>query len=94
MVAVLEVLDGRRPPSQLEPLLLPQDQRDLLRHARKPGAPRRRLCSLRPRQPSSEAIELCATVADGDGPRARVRALVGRLERHSDRWRFTLLRFV
>jgi hypothetical protein len=90
LVAVLEVLDGRRPTAQLESLLGPPDQRELLRYARPPGTGSRRLSSLRRQQPSADAIELCATVADGD----RVRSLMGRLERQRDRWRFTLLRFV
>lgn len=90
LVAVLEVLDGRRPIVQLEPLLSPSDHRDLLRQLRKPGQGPRRLCTLRVQQPDDDAIELCATVADGN----RLRALVGRLETHQDRWRFTLLRFL
>jgi hypothetical protein len=91
LIAVLEVLDGRRPIPQLEPLLSPSDHRDLLRQLRKPGQGPRRLCTLRVQQPDHNAIELCATVADGN----RLRALVGRLETHQeDRWRFSLLRFL
>lgn len=89
LVAVLEVLDGRRPITQLEPLLPAADQRDLLLRSRIGQRPRR-LCTLRVQQPNAQAIELCATVADGP----RLRALVGRVEATPDRWRFTLLRFL
>lgn len=90
LLAVLEIVDGRRSPHQLEDLLPVSEYRSLLPTTRTPNAERRRLRSLHPHRTAAGVLELCATVQHG--PRAR--ALVGRLELRGDTWQFTLLRWV
>ncbi len=85
---VLEVVDRRRPPAQLKSLMS-QLLLDAVVAAAKPGhrttATLRRV-GLRPAT-SPEAAEIFATYTRG----ARVRAIAGRIELRSGRWRLTAL---
>lgn len=88
LVTVLEVLDRRRPASQLAALFPIAECRELCRDTTRPGP--RRLRSMRVSTPVPETIELCATV-DHAG---RVRALVARLELAGDQWACVLVRLL
>jgi hypothetical protein len=90
--ALLEVLEGRRPPRQLAPMLEPGvlDQLETLVSlgARRMGNNGLRLYKVRVCLPHASAIEGCAVVRAGH----RFRALAIRLEYGSPRWKCTALR--
>lgn len=85
---VLEVVDRRRPPSQLRPLMsqLLLDAVVASTASRHVTTASLRRVGLRPAG-SSEAAELFATYTRG----ARVRAIAGRIELRSGRWQLTAL---
>jgi hypothetical protein len=90
LAGVLEVLDGRRPATQLEDVVPPDDQRILLRQARSGGPGPRTLRSIHLTRTTPAAVDLCARIDHG----RRSLAMTGRLELHGDRWRIALLAMV
>jgi uncharacterized protein DUF6459 len=90
--ALLEVLEGRRPPRQLAPALGPEvlDRLETLMSlgGRRVGHDGLRLYKVRVCLPHRSAIEGCAVVRAG----RRFRALAIRLEFDSTRWKCTALR--
>lgn len=88
LVAVLEILDGRRSVKQLTEILPRHCRGTLLRAGG--GVGPRSLRSLRLARTTDDAVDLYARVDQ----RGRSRALTGRLEHVEGRWRFTLLLFV
>jgi hypothetical protein len=87
LTGVVEVLDGRRPASQLDGLMPCKYQRALVAEIR-PG--RRTLRSLHLSRTAPDVVDLCARVER----LGRSRAIAGRLELRADRWRFTVLALV
>jgi Family of unknown function (DUF6459) len=89
---LLEVLEGRRPPRQLAPVLGPEviEQLETLvnLNARRVGHDGLRLHRVRVCVPRPAAIEGCAVVRAGH----RFRALALRLEYDSAHWKCTALR--
>ncbi|MBU9764055.1 hypothetical protein FR943_09390 [Mycobacterium sp. TNTM28] len=86
---VLEVVDRRRPPAQLKPLmshLLLDAVVSAATAHRQPTPTRLRRVGLR-RAAQSEAAEVFATYTCG----VRVRAIAARIELRSGRWQFTAL---
>jgi hypothetical protein len=88
LLAVLETLSGRRPPTQLDPLLTDVDLR-VLRNLTGPVSRHWTLRSVHP-QLIGQAVELCASVEQN----GRSRALAARLEPVGTRWRFATLRLL
>ncbi|GGM80026.1 hypothetical protein GCM10012275_58260 [Longimycelium tulufanense] len=88
LVAVLEVLNGRRQPEQLGRLVSGEVHARIAQLARAGAADqqarvRYRLRSLRISMPHAGAVEASASVWCGD----RLRAAVARIESHGDGWR-------
>ncbi|HEX5404448.1 MAG TPA: Rv3235 family protein [Pseudonocardiaceae bacterium] len=91
LTGVLEVLDGRRPSSQLATLLPSRYQRALLTSALAVGVGPRTLRSVRLNRTTADAVDLCARIEH----RGRSRAMTGRIALINDnRWEFTLLSLV
>ena len=95
--AVVEVVGGQRPASQLVRWAAPDVHRDLARRAHLVGLTAGRTSrSVRPQvrsvhicRPSATSAEVSVHVRHG----ARSRALAMRLDRHGDRWTCTVLEF-
>lgn len=85
---VLEVVDRRRPPAQLRPLISPQvlDAVLAVRPARQAAAATLRRVRLRT-APGPGAAEVFATFTRGP----RVHAIAARVELHGGRWQLTAL---
>jgi hypothetical protein len=85
---VLEVVDRRRPPAQLRPLISPQvfDAVLALPPARQAAAATLKRVRLRA-APGPGAAEVFATFTRGP----RVHAIAARVELHSGRWQLTAL---
>lgn len=90
LAVVLEVLDRRRPPHQLDDVLPIWAQTALLRAeppATSVNGATRHLRSLHSAIVSAAAVEMCGTVDQG----TRSRALVARMQPRQGRWQFTIL---
>lgn len=91
---VLEVLDGRRPTTQLAALLPADDCQELLRRQRNLGS-RHLLRRLRACYPSPRVVEVAAVVVVlAPAGREGVIAAAARFERVGDRWPCTVLRLL
>ena len=84
---VLEIIDGRRPVGQLDELLPAHRQGTVLRELENRPGRRRKLLSVHASRINHRAVELCASVEQGN----RVRAMAARMELSRSRWRFTRL---
>lgn len=88
--ALLEVLSGWRPASQLARWTSVSLQDDLERRApRRPTGHRQHLLRIRLSEPSPGAAEVCALTKDVTGGRVRVLAM--RMERRGEQWIVTRL---
>jgi hypothetical protein len=88
--ALLEVLSGRRPASQLSLWTSGSLQQDLERRApRRPTGHRQQLLGVRLTEPSPGIAEVCALTKDLT--RGRVRVMAMRLERRHQLWIVTRL---
>lgn len=91
MLVLLEVVDGRRPVSQLRGRLDERAADSVLAAQRSgTGASRRVAMPVHVTRPSSRAFELCTTISEGE----RYRAVAARVELRRGAWlctRFHLL---
>jgi uncharacterized protein DUF6459 len=88
--AILEILDGRRPVSQMAEILPRRCQPMLLNAARATNPGPRTLRSVHLSRTTADVVDLCARIDQG----RRSRALSGRLEQHDGRWQFTMLTMI
>lgn len=92
LIAIVQVLEGRRRILTIEPLLAPKVQSALksrLRH-HATRQPLGRLLTIHTYKPRKSVIEACATTYRGQ----RAQALAARLERRHRQWQCTLLQLV
>ncbi|HEX4724447.1 MAG TPA: Rv3235 family protein [Pseudonocardiaceae bacterium] len=90
LTAMLEVLDGRRPVSQLAEIVPRRCQPMLLNAARATSPGTRTLRSVHLSRTTADVVDLCARIDHG----RRSRALTGRLEQQNGRWQFTMLTMI
>lgn len=90
LTGVLEVLDHRRPATQLAGLLPSHVQRALLTKPRPTDQGPRRLRSVFLNRTTPEILDICARIEQ----MGRSQAMAGRLKANGDRWEFTLLSLI